>query len=147
MGVRHKWELVSQCISLPILCRLLASLVAAVYVFIIPLHLYAATSMLNKDLFIQTVSEDTLWKSPEEIDTINSFLLFKTLLLQLFKHIICFNKSTVFTMILCVDKFTPIYNNFRTEAEIQKWHNCISVHHCLQKKCVVLVRHSRCISC
>lgn len=49
---------------------------------------------------------------------ISSFLLFKTLLLQPFKHAIYFNESTVFTMIVSANKFNHIYNIFRTEAEI-----------------------------
>lgn len=74
--------------------------------------------MLNKDLCVQRVIENTWRQKPEEIDVINSFLIFKALLLQPFRHVIYFNKSTVFTMITGVNNINHVYINYRTEAEI-----------------------------
>lgn len=84
------------------LYRLSASLVAAVYVFSVPLYLYATAAMLNKDLYIQRVIENTCRQNLEEIDVITSFLIFKALLLQPFKHMPFILISPLFTLLLQV---------------------------------------------
>lgn len=61
MGVQHKCA-ASICILLSFfiqaLVLVLASLGAALYIFSIPFYLYAATTMLHKDLGMQRVVEN-----------------------------------------------------------------------------------------